>query len=213
MQSQSAIKPIHSEELAKNIESLSHSEELAKKIGSLWQSGKFSDFAIVTKSKTFPVHKAVLGVQSSILAKIFDENAEATEMNVQDFSEDAVENLLIFMYTGEAKKSGNEMECVTIASKFDLPRMINAYGEILTEKLKTNPDLSTAYEIFNVAYKNSYEELKLQAFKTITTFFPEKLSEDLLNDPDLLKKLNDAKVQYDLLLHRVNDSKISPLSN
>lgn len=156
----------------------------------LWQSGRLSDFSIIVGSKIFRVHRNWLSTQSSVLAKIFDENDQATEMKIEDFSEAAVENLLHFMYTSEIKKTvkENDAEMFSIATKLDVPDLKAFYKKVLEEKLMTCTVLE-AYNIFLVAHQKKCKKMKLQAFKAIECHLRQRLLKDLLYNPDRLEAI------------------------
>lgn len=105
---------------------------------SLWPSGRFSDFTIIVGSTRFQVHKLVLGMQSSVFERVFEN--KTTEMEIRNFSESAVENLLHFLYTSEFKETSDEF--FSIATKLEVHKLIEIYKKNLEEKLMTCSELS-----------------------------------------------------------------------
>lgn len=157
---------------------------ISDKIIELWKSGRYSDFTIIVGEKKFKVHKTILSMQSSVLAKIIENNSEATEIKLDEFSQSDVEALLQFIYTGEVYEGGNTMNQFSIAQKFQVGRMKAAYKQKLRDEL----DNSNAFDIYMLAHRHSVEGLKRSAVETIGSMFEESLTEELTNDPEKLKK-------------------------
>lgn len=173
-------------------------EDFNPKMKELWTSGRFSDFNIIAGAKLFKVHKNILGIQSSVFAKVFEDHIEATELKIHDFSHNAVEALLHFVYTSEFQEDENAMEKFAIAEKFQIAKMILAYEEVLSGQL----DDANALDIFLFAHRHSSEALKHEAFAMIARMFPDDLPDDIKENPVQLKRLLDNRREYEKLLRK-----------
>lgn len=165
--------------------------EVLNGLKDVWISGKFSDFTIVGgmgKLKEFQVHKNLLGSRSSVFAQAFHDGK--TEMKIGDFSVEAIEGMLKFLYTGEIQENCNAIELFSIATKFDLKRLTN----IGHQKILKNLDESNALEVFELGHQHNCEEIKLAAFKKIKEMFVEKpVSDKLMEKPENVKEIVEAR--------------------
>jgi Leucine-rich repeat (LRR) protein len=154
----------------------------------LWTSGQYSDLIVIggaCKSKEFRVHKFVLAAHSRVLALSFPENQDI--MKITDFSTDAVEQLLRFIYTGRLKK-WNAIEVFAIAAKYDVKLLKDRAEEIIAE----NVNASNALEIFSFGHQHNSDVIKCAAFREIKKMFPgTDLQDSLIDQPEDLKNIID----------------------
>lgn len=169
--------------------------KLNPKLKKMWLSGKFSDLTIIAGEKEFKVHKAVLGIESEVFSQILEEESEATELKIPDFSTNSVEALLKFIYTNEASEDGDAKENFEIANKFKVDAMKSFYEKIICDQL----DESNAFETFMFAHRLSSQLLKEKSFQQIAEKIPE-LPDELMEDPEDLKKLIDARQVFEEIL-------------
>ncbi len=101
--------------------------ELGKNMYKLFQDDIFTDLTILTRGKTFRVHKVVLASQS----KVFERMLEADmcekhhgEVVVSDITPDVMEDLLTYFYTGTAPNIKSlARDLLLAADKYDLLRL------------------------------------------------------------------------------------------
>lgn len=166
------------------------------KIKRLWTSGRFSDVNIIAGSKEFRAHKTILAMRSAVFAQIFEDDDGAAEIKLEDFGEDAVETLLQFIYTEDVRDVGNAMENFAIAVKFKLDKLKAIWEKKLLDQL----DSHNAYEIFMLAHRHSSEILKHGAFSRISSILRENLPEEMMENPEKLKRLIATRREQEKLL-------------
>lgn len=160
----------------------------------LWTSKEFADFTIVggtEEAMEFKVHRNVLAAQSPVMFATFKNDMKEKEtgkMIIDDFSVQAVEGMLRFIYTGEIQEK-LAMDLYAIACKYEV--------RLLRERTKSiilcNIDESNALEIFGAGHLHNSEEIKLEAFNVIRQLFPhKKLPDELMKRPEDLKELVEA---------------------
>lgn len=169
----------------------------ARVVKDLWTSKDYSDFIIIGGggdeggSKKFAVHKCVLGLQSTVLAAAFKNDMKEKKtgtLTIEDFSADAVEGMLEFMYTGELKED-IAMDLYAIAGKYNVELLMEK-----TEKLVLhNINESNAIEVFGLGHLNNSDEMKRAAFEKIKKMIPEmKINDSLMYKPEDLKEIVEA---------------------
>jgi BTB/POZ domain len=104
----------------------------------LWQQKKFCDFTIIAGAKEIPVHKSVLAVRSSVFANMFetDEDVKATnKLVIEDCSEEAVEEFLQCLYTGEINEENepNFFDLFRLASTFEVLDLQHVYEQFMLD--------------------------------------------------------------------------------
>jgi hypothetical protein len=164
-------------------------DELLAGFEALWSSHRFSDFTITVGTQEFPVHKAVLGAQSSVFAAIFENNMQERsegKMAIEDFSAVAVEEFLRCLYTGEIQDGTNAMELFALAAKNEVPKMKSIAEEIILQ----NVNEKNAIEVLNLGNRYGSEELKEKAFEEIQKMFPNvALPSEFKDQPEDIEKL------------------------
>lgn len=167
-------------------------DKLSKGFRELWETGRLTDLTIVVGGEKFLVHKSVLAIQSSIFKEIF-ETSSANEMIIEESTAEAIAELIRFMYTGELPGELNAIELYALAVKYELPELKSICEQMVIERL----DESNALEVFDLGNRHGSQQLKALAFNEIKSMFPEAtLNNDLVNHPDKLKELVEAKCKY-----------------
>lgn len=180
-----------------------HDAKISKGLMKWMTSPHLSDFVIVAGSKRFPVHKWILGIQSSVLADMFkvtNKDDQANELKIEDLSTEAVADFLRYIYTGEYPDLDNALDAFVLASKLNVLELKVICEEIISEDILDN---SNAFKIFTLAKIHASEKVKRAAFGQIKFIFPDlaDLTEKLIDDPESLKKLIDQKLSYDKMLN------------
>lgn len=148
---------------------VSSNEKFVEGFKDLWMTGRLSDFTIVVGSKLFHVHRSVLSVRSSVFGAIFEsemQERKENQMTIEDFSQEAVEDFLYYLYTGEVASEFNAMELFALASKYDVT-FLRASAE---KVVLANLDGSNALEVLSLGnlyqseemIENSFAEIKLE---------------------------------------------------
>lgn len=165
----------------------------------LWLTGKFSDFIIKCGTREFRVHKWILVNHSPVFAAMFDKDEDSSEMTVEDLSAEAVENFLIYLYTGEVSFRMNSLEVFALATKLEVSEMKLIAQDIIIDDL----DELNAYKIFAFAHKYEAEDLKRFAFNEIKKMFPGTiLSSEMKLDE--VRELIEGKKKFENMLQKFN---------
>ena len=91
---------------------------------SLFDSGKFSNFIIVTKDKEFKVHRSFLAAASPVFESMLTINMrESSEnlMTISDISSDLIQEMLNFIYAGNV--NNQELiaaELLSVANRYQI---------------------------------------------------------------------------------------------
>lgn len=174
-----------------------HTSKTKKGFEELWASGNLSDFTINVGSKEFLVHKVLLRIHSPIYAKMFDEQ-NPDKMEIKDISAEAVNDFLRYLYTGEMPDPNNALNVFALAVKLEVDEL-----KLICEILICKHALSeiNAYKVFMLGHAYASDKLKVAAFNKIKSMFPDSdLTNDLMQEPEKLKKLIDHKRGIDNLL-------------
>lgn len=112
------------------------------------------------------------------------------QIEIKYFSENAVKELLDFLYTGEINDETYAMELFAAAAKYDLDELKTICEEIIVE----NIDESNAIEILVLGNLYNSEDMKWLAFQEIRGIFVEKnISKNFMHKPEFLMKLVEAE--------------------
>jgi Leucine-rich repeat (LRR) protein len=164
-----------------------------EKINQLWEKSRFSDFVIKVGSKQFDVHRIILGLQSPVFAAMFEKEMKekrSDEIKIVEFSAEAVDDFLHYLYTGEVKEV-NAMELFGLASKYDVMSLKHNTEEIVLKNINEK----NAIEVFELGQLYGSKLMKKTACEEIKKTFKEldKLDESLINNPGKLKMIVEAK--------------------
>jgi BTB/POZ domain len=133
-------------------------QDFAFVLKELWTSKDFSDFTVIGgvigSSKEFAVHKNVLGTQSSVMFATLKNNlkeAQTGKMKIEDFSAEAVEGMLKFMYTGEVEDESIAMDLHAIAAKYDVKNLKIVTEEIILRNIDESNALTRSLWLWFLA--------------------------------------------------------------
>lgn len=180
-----------------------HNAKLLQGFKNLWLNGKFSDFKVIVGPKEFPVHKWVLSINSPVYADMFESQAQtANEMKIQDISAEAVHDFLRYFYIGEYPENCNVMDVFALAAKLKVMELKLICEKMISENVLCN---SNAYNVFMLGHVYDSSKLKVAAFYKIKSMFPDaNLSDDLMKEPENLRKLIEYKSGYEDLMQKFN---------
>ncbi|CRK97257.1 CLUMA_CG010653, isoform A [Clunio marinus] len=176
----------------------------------LWTTGRFSDITIVTDTEKFKAHKVVLAMQSSVFASIFEDKMKdrpSDVIQVKSINSDVVKIFLKFLYTGEIETgNSNLLQLFTLAAKFKVENLMTIVEEMITDDL--NDD--NAIDVFEFACRFNCDSMKMSAFKAIQSMFDEPLKDELMNEPEAVRELVEAKRKFNSILNKHKKLKLSP---
>ncbi|CRK99764.1 CLUMA_CG013079, isoform A [Clunio marinus] len=175
----------------------------------LWTTGRFSDITIVTDTEKFKVHKNVLTMQSSVFTSIFEDKMKdrpSDEIQMKNINSEVVKTFLKFFYTDEIEKEENLnlLELFSLAAKLKVETLVSIIEDMIIDDL--NDD--NAIEIFELACRFNYDGMKTSAFEFIQSMFDEPLKDELMNQPEVLKELVEAKRKINSILNKLKSAKI-----
>ncbi|CRK99780.1 CLUMA_CG013088, isoform A [Clunio marinus] len=168
-----------------------------------WTTGRFSDITIVTDTEKFKVHKVVLAVQSSVFTSIFEDKMKdrpSDEFKMKNINSEVVKIFLKFFYTDEVKKEENSNlpELFSLATKFKVENLMSVVEKMIINNL----NVDNAIEIFELACRFNCDGMKTSAFKVIQSMIDKPLKDDLINQPEVLKELVEAKRKFDSMVKK-----------
>jgi BTB/POZ domain len=162
----------------------------------MWTSKRFSDFIVEAESKEFKVHKCVLGMQSQVLAAAIESEMQERETNrleIVDFTADAVEAFLEFLYTGKLEDGANAMEVFELAVKYDVKYL----REFATDFIMDCIDDTNVINVLKFAKLHESTHIKRAAFATVKKILKESdLNKELMDNPDRVEEL--IKIKRDI---------------
>ncbi|CRK99760.1 CLUMA_CG013017, isoform A [Clunio marinus] len=167
-----------------------------------WITGRMSDITIVTDTEKFKAHKFVLALQSSVFTSIFENEMKdrpSDEIQMKNINSDAVKIFLKFLYTDEVEKEGNSnlLELFSLAAKFKVENLMIIVEGMITDDL--NDD--NAIEIFELACRFDCDGMKTSAFEVIQSMFDKPLKDELMNQPEVVKDLVEAKRNFESIVN------------
>lgn len=169
-------------------------EKFQKGFKYLLETGNFSDFLIIAGAKEFHVHKCVLSIQSPTLANLFEKEKELAELTIDDFTAEAVEVFIQFMYNGELRDEVHAIELFGLSSDLQVTELRSECEKIILKKI----DKCNADNIFALATRYGSEDMKKLALNEIKKMFPGiPVSDELLQNPEKLKDLIELKRKSD----------------
>jgi hypothetical protein len=173
----------------------------------LFIDGKLTDLKIIVEDETFKLHKFVLGAQSETLAEMFETNEDVKELNLSNINKQTFKIIVNFMYKDERPADDVDfLELYAASEKLKISELT----KLATAKLVTKINADNALDVMNVANTYNSQVLKEKAFSVIKTMFPDmKRDEELMNRPDIVKELTDAKKAYEEKLKSIL-SKLEP---
>lgn len=167
----------------------------------LWQQRELSDFLVIAGSKTFPVHKVVIGARSPVICKIIktDANVKATnKLKINDCSEEVVEEFLQCLYTGKVNEGAerNAFDLFSLAATFEVSDLIAVSEQLVIEDL--NDD--NAIKALTLGNLHNSVEIIDAAFNKIKKKYPK------LEIPDALKNAPDSFQEFIVAAERLQET-------
>ncbi|CAG0903282.1 unnamed protein product [Cyprideis torosa] len=128
----------------------------------LFATGLHSDVTLVVKDRKFSAHKSILAAQSPVFASMFEHEMlekQTGEVKITDIQAKVIEELLRFMYTGDAKNIRKLAEELTKCWRSKLAKVIEELLRFMyTGDAKNIRKL--AEELFLAAVKYELKSLK-----------------------------------------------------
>lgn len=176
---------------------------LQKDIEEFLKLSKFKDFKIIVAfSKdvrvNFMVHKFLFAARSPIFRKMLEDNPNLNELVLNDLSQESFKSILDFIYEDKIPKDKNlSKEIFKTAGFLKIEGLKLSSAEMLINDM-SEKDLDSLMEYFDLGHKFECQKLKLRAFEEIQKNFPGGLlKSELMNDPENLKVLVEAKKKAD----------------
>ncbi|GFY77968.1 TD and POZ domain-containing protein 1-like [Trichonephila inaurata madagascariensis] len=147
---------------------------VARNLKSVLREQLFCDTKLKTKTRCFPAHKCILGACSPVFKALFTKEGVEECVNVEDLDDDAVEQMLQYVYLGELGGLEWESACKLhdVAAKFEILCLKNECSSFL----KTDLTPSKACEALIHADKKKDDDLK----KAVQNFIVEH-GKDIIN--------------------------------
>jgi len=117
---------------------------------------------------------------------------EENQMEIVDFSAEAVREFLCFIYTKAAPRNEqNAMELYELAAKYEVPCLMSIAEYLILDNIV----VENAYEVLLLGNLHHSDDLKDEAFNEIKKLFScnKKLPESLKDRPHDVKLLIDAQ--------------------
>ncbi|KAI6203005.1 hypothetical protein M3Y94_00506500 [Aphelenchoides besseyi] len=126
---------------------------------SLWKlqkENKLTDFSLMVDNKSIQVHKVVLAMKSKFFAQQFEEHPEKLEYSIEGTTFEAVEQMVEFVYLGDAENFDEHLnELYILSVRFH----IDALKEKCVKSLESKLTIETSPEVFILATKYKDEKL------------------------------------------------------
>ncbi|CAE7689796.1 bath-42 [Symbiodinium sp. CCMP2456] len=161
--------------------------------------GDGADGADDIKMAEFRVWSVLLSKWSPVFDKMMSSpdfvEANESQVVIADFSADAVETFLRFLYSGAIEGSlATLVEVAAMADKYQVDELLVLCTEVLQEQLTQRPDM--ACELFACADRFQVANLRLEALEQIWIHASKALPR---TRPNLSPKLLDEVLNLDLL--------------
>uniref|UniRef100_A0A915ARD4 Speckle-type POZ protein n=3 Tax=Ascarididae TaxID=6250 RepID=A0A915ARD4_PARUN len=147
-------------------------------MANLFEKHNFSDCLLVTGTKEFHVHKAILATRSPVFAACFEHKmseAQSDRVIIDDVEPEVMKEMLRFMYTDQAPNLDRMADTLLAAAdKYQLDRL-----KVMCEQaLCLNLTNDNACETLILADLHSAEQLKQQAIDYINVHANEIMESD-----------------------------------
>lgn len=134
-------------------------------LAKMWREGLLTDVRLVVQDRTFSVHKVTLAASSPYFQGLFmsqmtESRAESLELH--DIDTDVLEEILSFMYTGEARLTGFEFAARLLAAA-DRFLMID-FVQIIMQFIKEQATDENLTELLFLGHKFHINDLEAFAF-------------------------------------------------
>jgi hypothetical protein len=119
---------------------------------------KYSDFVFIVDNKEFFVHKSILSVRSKVFEAMFENDIESqsNRCTIHDIESEVFEELLTFIYTGNAPKAQTMVEkLLAAAQKYEIFEIKDFCANIIFK------DMKNENAIQNLIIADKYNATKL----------------------------------------------------
>ena len=165
--------------------------DLSQHLGSLLETATLSDVTLAVGDKEFKAHKNILSARSPVFRAMFQHDTKEHKENraqISDCDPDTVEEMLQFIYTGEAPRLKEMTHSLfVIADKYQLERLKKMCEQALWEKL----DVQNAVDTLLLAITHDLVELKRSCIRFITTHVSKVMKTEGWEN---LKAMNTCKI-------------------
>ncbi|KAI6216377.1 BTB domain-containing protein [Aphelenchoides besseyi] len=130
----------------------------------LQKENKLTDFSLMVDGKSIQVHKNVLAVKSKFFVQQFEEHPEKLEYSIEGTTYEAVEQMVEFVYLGDAENFGEHLnELYKLSVRFQ----IDDLKEKCVKSLESKRTIGKSPEMFILAIKYKDEKLSQLVIKYV----------------------------------------------
>jgi hypothetical protein len=165
---------------------------------------EIGNFALKLNEKEFKVNKKFLKAHSKAVERLIEQNPDADSFELHDIGEEAMKELLNYVYTGNVpKENANFVDLFNASCQLEADALSSIVAEILKDKV--NPENSLEVLLLCNKFKG-YEELKMKAFSEFGKNFPnQKLKPEWASKSEKLKKFLKVKLEMDKTIAELNE--------
>ena len=165
--------------------------DLSQNLGSLLETAALSDVTLAVGDKEFKAHKIILSARSAVFRAMFQHDTKEHKENrvqISDCNPDTVEEMLQFIYTGEAPRLKEMTHSLfVIADKYQLERLQKMCEGALWENLNVQNVVDTLL----LAITHNLVELKRSCIRFITAHISKVMKTEGWEN---LKAMNTCKI-------------------
>lgn len=160
------------------------------KFEELWETGRFWDFRVEVETEAesgeFVAHKCLLGMESPVLAKMFQSLPDFNRLKLENFSVAAVDDFLRFMYTHELRDASNVLEVFTLAVKYGVDEL----REVAEQNIIEMVDQTNAMRILNFGYLHASDDIIFYASNEVKKVESQRIKIPInwMTKPDIVRK-------------------------
>jgi speckle-type POZ protein len=137
---------------------LKHENRITYDLKNLVNNNKYSDFVFVVENKEIFAHKSILSVRSKVFEAMFanDMDSQSNRCTIDDIESEVFEQLLTFIYTGNAPKAQTMVEkLLAAAQKYEILEIKDFCANIIFK------DIKNENAIQNLIIADKYNATKL----------------------------------------------------
>ncbi|XP_065203948.1 speckle-type POZ protein B-like [Planococcus citri] len=142
---------------------------LSENLETLFKNQEFTDVVLSVNGKDFPAHKNILAARSPVFRAMFTHSTKEKELNrvdIEDISEQVVDEMLKYIYTGKCLNLKKFAEgLLAAANKYDLYQLKTMCVKTLFEGLS----VENATSVLTLADMYGVKELKNKVIKFIVS--------------------------------------------
>lgn len=166
---------------------------LSPNYSTLLKEGKYSDVKIIVNGTEIKAHKAILSARSPVFNAMFESKMSENRENIiriEDFSEEVIEELLTFIYSGKVMNLPKvAKELLSAADKYELPQL----SQLCEKYLMSDLSVVSSPEILVLSHLHKAVKLKAVVIDYIIANRKEVMkceNWDLIrNEADLMEEL------------------------